>query len=87
MNKRQRHRELSLEQLTGFLKNKEIPFVHQDKFVFTCGFVFYRFREGLACNNPAGSQFLDLSLSDAERLIKRQLRKVPISLNRPFYRQ
>lgn len=77
----------SLNQLTGYLKSKDIPFVSDDKFIFACGFVFYKFDNNLACNNPKGDQFLDLTLDDAERLIKRQLRKVPTSLNRPFYRQ
>jgi hypothetical protein len=76
-----------LDQLTEYLKSKEIPFVTEDKFVFACGFVFYKFQEHLACNNPKGDQFLDLTLNDAERLIKRQIRKVPSSLTRPLYRQ
>lgn len=76
-----------MEQLTGYLKSKDIPFIIDEEFVFACGFVFYRFKDALACNNPQGSQFLDLTIGDAERLIKRQLRKVPNSLNKPFFRQ
>jgi hypothetical protein len=75
-----------VDQLSEFLKSKDIPYVQDDQFVFTCGFVFYPFRESLACNNPKGSQFLDLSMDDAERLIKRQIRKVPLSLHKPFWK-
>ncbi len=75
-----------MEQLTDYLKSRDIPFINDDKFIFTCGFVFYTFNNGLACNNPMGAQFLDISLPDAEKLIKRQIRKVPISLKKPFWR-
>ncbi len=76
-----------MEHLVDFLEEKSIPFVKDPTYVFACGFVFYTFEENLACNNPDGRQFTHLSVSDADRLIKRQLRKVPTSLHKPFYRQ
>ncbi len=75
-----------MEQLSQYLKVKEIPYVVDDKFLFTCGFVFYWINDQLACNNPTGDQFTDLTLNDAEKLIKRQIRKVPHSLKKPFWK-
>lgn len=76
-----------MDQLTDYLRTQDIPYIFEDQFIFTCGFVFYPFEDGIACNNPKGAQFLDLTVSDAERLIKRQVRKVPTSLHKPFYKQ
>lgn len=75
-----------MEQLKDYLQSREIPFVIDDRYLFTCGFVFYQFQETLACNNPKGSQLLHITLDDAEKLIKRQIRKVPMSLKKPFWR-
>jgi hypothetical protein len=68
------------------LDSDNIPYIKDEKFVYACGFVFYSFDQALACNNPLGTQHLNLSISDIQRLIKRQIRKAPLSLNKPFWR-
>jgi len=79
-------RPYTLKELSQYLKSKEIPYVVDEKFLFTCGFVFYWIEDRLACNIPTGSQLTDLTLGDAEKLIKRQIRKVPHSLKKPFWK-
>lgn len=76
-----------MERIRDFLEQKNIPYITDNKFLFACGFVFYQFDNTIACNNPKGSQLLNLTVTDVERLLKRQIRKVPGSINKPFWRQ